>query len=197
MDTVPSNTPHPKNGALVQPYLVAYFKSNGLDIDKNKKWLKEYIKNATILKDSDINESMMHLYCSGNNSPPREGNVSLIVKGWPYRPIQTDAENCYMRSHNFGYRIRLGNVVYECFVFNKTNYNTIINKEKSKYNGSENRVKGGNTLNISNATTQISSKQLKVEYEEMYNGMAMAQTLVAKANIHAIQNEAFYGRDES
>ncbi|ETO31984.1 hypothetical protein RFI_05133, partial [Reticulomyxa filosa] len=204
MDTVPSNTPHPKNGELIQPYLVAYFKSNGLDIDKNKEWLKEYIKNATTLKDSDINESMMHLYCSGNN-PPREGNVSLIVKSWPYRPIQKDAENCYMRSHNFGYRIRLGNVVYEwfrnqkykSFVFNKTNYNTIINEEKSKYNGNENRVKGGNALNISNVTTQISSKQLKVEYEEIYNGMAMAQTLVAKAKIHAIQNEAFYGRDES
>ncbi|ETN99452.1 hypothetical protein RFI_38022 [Reticulomyxa filosa] len=45
MDTVPLNTPHPKNGALIQPYLVAYFKSNGLDIDKNKEWLKEYIKN--------------------------------------------------------------------------------------------------------------------------------------------------------
>ncbi|ETO10543.1 hypothetical protein RFI_26832 [Reticulomyxa filosa] len=75
MDTVPLNTPHPKNGTLIQPYLVAYFKSNGLDIDKNKEWLKEYIKNATILKDSTINESITHLYCSGNN-PPR------IIKDW-------------------------------------------------------------------------------------------------------------------
>ncbi|ETO08118.1 hypothetical protein RFI_29272, partial [Reticulomyxa filosa] len=37
IDTVPSNTPHPKNGALIQSYLVAYFKSTGLDIDKNKE----------------------------------------------------------------------------------------------------------------------------------------------------------------
>ncbi|ETO05606.1 hypothetical protein RFI_31789 [Reticulomyxa filosa] len=101
-----------RNGALIQPYLVAYFKSNGLDIDKNKEWLKEYIKNTTILKDNDINESMTQLYCSDDNNLPREGNASLMVKGWPYRPIQKGAENCYMRSHNFRYRIRLGNVVY-------------------------------------------------------------------------------------
>ncbi|ETO00744.1 hypothetical protein RFI_36696, partial [Reticulomyxa filosa] len=109
MDTVPFNTPHPKNGELIQPYLVAYFKSNGSNIDENKEWLKEYIINAIILKDSDSNESMKHLYCS-NNNPLREGNVSSIVKDWPYRPIQADAENCYLRSHNVGYRIRLGSV---------------------------------------------------------------------------------------
>ncbi|ETO10968.1 hypothetical protein RFI_26407, partial [Reticulomyxa filosa] len=64
------------------------------------EWLKEHIRNAAILKDSDSNESMMHLYCNDNKNPPREGNVSLIVKDWPYRPIQIDAQNCYMRSHN-------------------------------------------------------------------------------------------------
>ncbi|ETN97812.1 hypothetical protein RFI_39714 [Reticulomyxa filosa] len=30
----------------------------------------------------------------------------------------------------------------------------------------------------------------------MHNGMTMVQVLVAKANINAIQNEAFYSRDE-
>ncbi|ETO02484.1 hypothetical protein RFI_34947, partial [Reticulomyxa filosa] len=43
------------------------------------------------------------------------------------------------RSHNVGYRICLGGVVYEwfcnqeckSFVFNKTNYNTVINEEKN------------------------------------------------------------------
>ncbi|ETO32333.1 hypothetical protein RFI_04782 [Reticulomyxa filosa] len=93
MDTVPLNTPHPKNGALIQPYLIAYFKLNGPNIDKNKEWLNEYIKNTTKLKDSGIND----------------------MKDWPYRPIQTNAENCYLRSHNVGYRIRLGNVVYQWF----------------------------------------------------------------------------------
>ncbi|ETN98182.1 hypothetical protein RFI_39332, partial [Reticulomyxa filosa] len=157
----------------------------------------EYIKNATKLKDSGSIESMKHLYCSDNN-PLREGNVSSIVKDWPYRPIQIDAQNCYMRSHNVGYRIRLGNVVYqwfrnqECrsFVFNKTDYNTVINEEKndneSIMSENVNKVKGENTLNHQ---LKISPKQLKVEYEEMYNGMAMVQFLVAKANINAIQNE--------
>ncbi|ETO01382.1 hypothetical protein RFI_36058 [Reticulomyxa filosa] len=37
MDTVPLDTSHPKNGALIQSYLVAYFKLNGFDIDKNKE----------------------------------------------------------------------------------------------------------------------------------------------------------------
>ncbi|ETO00890.1 hypothetical protein RFI_36550 [Reticulomyxa filosa] len=114
------------------------------------------------------------------------------------------------------YRIRLGNVVYqwfrnqECksFVFNKTDYNTAIDEEKNNneniMSGSANKVKGRNTLHVSNATTQIHnhhqleipSKQLKVKYEEMYNGMAIMQTLVAKANINTVQNEAFYSRDE-
>ncbi|ETN99345.1 hypothetical protein RFI_38136, partial [Reticulomyxa filosa] len=101
---------------LIQPYLLAYFKSNGSNIDKNKEWLKKYIKNATELKESNSNESMKHLYCSDNTSlSPREENIPSIVKDWPYRPIQTDAENSYLRSHNVGYRIRLGNVVYEWF----------------------------------------------------------------------------------
>ncbi|ETO23734.1 hypothetical protein RFI_13445 [Reticulomyxa filosa] len=42
----------------------------------------------------------------------------------------------------------------------------------------------------------IPSKQLKVEYEELHNWMTMVQALVAKAKIDAIQNEAFYSRDE-
>ncbi|ETO31783.1 hypothetical protein RFI_05336, partial [Reticulomyxa filosa] len=203
----------------IQPYLVAYFKLNDLEIDKNKEWLKEYITNVTILKDSNSNEIMMQLYCSSNNNNnPREGNVLSIVKDWPYRPIQADAQNCYMRSHNVGYRIRLGNVIYqwfrnqECksFAFNKIDCNTMINEEKNNneniMNENVNKVKGGNTLNVLNATTQINnhhqlkipSKQLKIiEYEEMYNGIAIMQALVAKANINAIQNESFYSRDES
>ncbi|ETO06705.1 hypothetical protein RFI_30687 [Reticulomyxa filosa] len=162
MGTVPLETPHPKNGEFIQPYLVAYFKSNGSNIDKNKTWLEKYIKNATILRDDDSDKSMMHLYCS-NKSSPREGDVSSIVKHWPYRPIQTDADNCYMRNHNVGYRIRLGDDIYRwlcnqerrSLVFNETDYKTVINEEK------------------------------------------MEQALVAKVNIHTIQNGAFYHRDES
>ncbi|ETO01775.1 hypothetical protein RFI_35663, partial [Reticulomyxa filosa] len=43
---------------------------------------------------------------------------------------------------------------------------------------------------------KILSKQLKVKYD-VCNGIAMEQTLVAKANIHTIQNGAFYRRDQS
>ncbi|ETN97829.1 hypothetical protein RFI_39697 [Reticulomyxa filosa] len=134
MHTVPVNTPHPENElGLIQSYLVAYFNLNSPNLDKNKKWLKEYIKNATKLRDSDSNESMRHLYCSDNKSSfPREGNVLSIVKHWPYRPTQTNAASSYLRSNNVGYRIRLGDVIYtwvknqeyKSFVFNKTNYNS-------------------------------------------------------------------------
>ncbi|ETO02367.1 hypothetical protein RFI_35069, partial [Reticulomyxa filosa] len=155
-DTVPFNTPHPRNDALIQPYLVAYFQLNSLNIDKNKEWLKEYIKNATKLKDSDSRESMMHLYCNDIN-PPREGNVSSIVKGWPYRPIQTDAQNSYLKSYNVGYRIRLGDVIYEwfrdqeykSFVFKKRNFNA-ISKPRCSF------------LEL----MKVLSKQLETEFDE-------------------------------
>ncbi|ETO35102.1 hypothetical protein RFI_01972, partial [Reticulomyxa filosa] len=190
MQTVPSNTPHSKNeSGLIQPYLVASFKLGNSSVDKNKEWLKEYIKNATKLRNSESNESMTHLYCSDNNTlsslPPREGNVLSIVKNWPHRPIQADAQNCYLRSHNVGYRIRLGSVIYEwfrdqeykSFVFKRRNYNAAINEEKSDNENivsvSANKVKGGNTLNkplskIPSHTElmKILSKQLNVEYNE-------------------------------
>ncbi|ETO11587.1 hypothetical protein RFI_25789, partial [Reticulomyxa filosa] len=217
METVPSNTPHPKNESdLIQPYLVAYFQWNGSNIDQNKEWLKGYIKNVTKFRESDSKKSMKHLYCNGNNEscfPPREVNVLSIVKHWPYRPIQTNAQNCYMRSHNVGYRIRLGDVIYQwfrnqeggCFLFNKSNYNMVINEDTMS--GNTNKVKGdskSNALNESSTQTpshsklmELLSKQLKVPYEEVCNGIAVEQALVAKANIHTIQTGAFYRRDAS
>ncbi|ETO34309.1 hypothetical protein RFI_02785 [Reticulomyxa filosa] len=205
MDTVPLNTPHSKNGELIQPYLVAYFKSNDLDIDKNKEWLKEYIKNATILKDSNSNESMMHLYCSDINNPPREGKVLSIVEYWPYRPIQTDAQNCCLRSHNVGYRVRLGSVIYEwfrdqeckSFVFKKRNYNAIFKENTMKSEKSNEYVPSPSETLSHTELMKVLSKQWKVRFDEMYNGMALKQALVAKANIRTIQNEAFYHHNES
>ncbi|ETO17843.1 NTPase [Reticulomyxa filosa] len=223
METVPSDTPHPRDEhKLIQPYLTAYFPWNGANIDQNKKWLKEYIKNATQLRDSNSNISMKHLYCSdGNNKqslnnslPPREGSLPSVVKHWPYRPIQIDANNCYLRSHNVGYRVRLGDDIYQwfrnqeskSFVFNRSNYNEAINNKSSTYENA-NSVKGGNSSNTylsssSNLPThselmKLLSKQLKVPYDEVYNGIAVEQALVAKANIYAIQKGAFYRRDES
>ncbi|ETO03428.1 hypothetical protein RFI_33979 [Reticulomyxa filosa] len=141
MKTVPSNTPHPKNGdILIQPYLVAYFQLNGSKINKNKLWLKEYIKNAIILKNEKSKKSMRHLYCSDkrshNDFPLREGSLPLIVKEWPYRPIQKDTNNCYLRNHNVGCRIRLGNAIYRWFhdqeikssVFYAKNYSAAVQK---------------------------------------------------------------------
>ncbi|ETN99956.1 hypothetical protein RFI_37511, partial [Reticulomyxa filosa] len=45
MNLKPCNEMSLMNGELIQPYLVAYFKSNDLNIDENKEWLKEYITN--------------------------------------------------------------------------------------------------------------------------------------------------------
>ncbi|ETO34332.1 hypothetical protein RFI_02762, partial [Reticulomyxa filosa] len=177
MDTVPSDTPHPKDDALIQPYLVAYFKSNDSDIDKNKEWLKKYITNATKLKDGDSNESMMHLYCN-------------------------DAQNCYMRSHNVGYRIRLGSVIYtwfrdqeyKSFVFQKKKYNAICKENGNKSN--ECVPLSIETLNHAELM-KVLSKQLNIDFDEIYNRIVVKQALVAKAKINAIQNRAFYRRDES
>ncbi|ETO02474.1 hypothetical protein RFI_34957 [Reticulomyxa filosa] len=60
-----------------------------------------------------------------------------------------------------------------------------------------------NTLNkhlskISSHTELIKIlSKLNVEYNEVYNGIVVEQALVAKANIHSVQNEAFYRRDAS
>ncbi|ETO07080.1 hypothetical protein RFI_30311, partial [Reticulomyxa filosa] len=212
MTTIPLNKPHLINEhGLIQPYLVAYFTSNGSSIDNNKEWLKKYIKNATILKDSGSNESMKHLYCSDNKSlSPREENISSTVKDWP--------QNCNLRSHNVRYRIRLDSVVYEWFrnqkykrfVFKRRNHNKAIHEEKSNNENIKNGVKGGNKSNASKKCSlsfveipshselmKILSKQLKVKYDDVYNGIAVEQAIVAKANIHTIQNGAFYRRDES
>ncbi|ETO14922.1 NTPase [Reticulomyxa filosa] len=132
MQTVPSNTPHPSmtttkdnNFKLIQPYVAAYFPCNSVNISQNKKWLKDYIKKASKLKNSKHKQSMAHFLPS-------------IAKDWPYRPVQTDANNCYLRGHNVGYRIRLGgDGAYEwfrdqegkSFVFNRSHHNKGINKK--------------------------------------------------------------------
>ncbi|ETO05574.1 hypothetical protein RFI_31820 [Reticulomyxa filosa] len=159
MKTVPSNTPHPRNEQRIQPYVVAYFPCNGKNIDRNKSWLKDYIKTATELKSANENDSMSHLYCSDkkiNRLPPCEGDVSAIVNNWPYRPVQTDANNCYLRSHNVGYRIRTGDHIYEwlydeerkSLIFKKANCtennNEAMISHGSVLTGNTNRVMGGN-----------------------------------------------------
>ncbi|ETO11494.1 hypothetical protein RFI_25882 [Reticulomyxa filosa] len=119
-----------------------------------------------------------------------------------------------MRSHNVGYRIRLGDLIYQlfrnqeggCFLFNKAKYNAAINEEQ-KYYEDTNKVKGDNKSNTLNESSpqilshselmKLLSKQLKVPYEEVYNGIAVEQALVAKANIRTIQKEAFYRCDTS
>ncbi|ETO31318.1 hypothetical protein RFI_05806 [Reticulomyxa filosa] len=138
--TIPSNTPYPnkiilasdKQSKFIQPYLVAYFPWNGPNINQNKKWLKEYVKITTILRDSNYNESMRYLYCSTNNklfnNSPREGNVLSIVNEWPYRLIQTDTNNGYLQNHNIGYRIRLDAVHYQWF--RDQEYNSFVLKKK-------------------------------------------------------------------
>ncbi|ETN99361.1 viral A-type inclusion protein [Reticulomyxa filosa] len=143
MDTVPSNTPHRRNKhKWIQPYLVAYFPCNSENINKNKEWLKNYIKNAFALRNKESDESMKYLYCSDiqslDDAPPREGESPSIAENWPYRPVQTDAENCYMRGHNVGYRIRLGDNLYrwfrdqegKSFVFHRSHHSIGMNKQK-------------------------------------------------------------------
>ncbi|ETO00312.1 hypothetical protein RFI_37135 [Reticulomyxa filosa] len=129
----------------------AYFKLGDSSIDKSKEWLKEYIKNATKLRNSESNESMTHLYCSDNNTlssvPPRESNVLSIVKKLTTlsnsnacTKLLFEKSQCGI-SNSFGWN----------FVFKKRNYNAAINEEKSNNENmvsvSANKVKGGNTLN--------------------------------------------------
>ncbi|ETO14619.1 hypothetical protein RFI_22749 [Reticulomyxa filosa] len=148
MKTVPSNTSHPKKTIQIndkrckeiQPYVVAYFPCDSENINKNKEWLKNYIKYAFALRNDESDKSMKHLYCSDiqslHDTPPREGELPSIVKSWPYRPVQTKANNCYLRSHNVGYRIRLDENLYKwfrnqeekSFVFDRSNHSKGMNE---------------------------------------------------------------------
>ncbi|ETO33882.1 hypothetical protein RFI_03214 [Reticulomyxa filosa] len=127
METVPFNTPHPKNkDGLIQPYLVAYFLCNSVILDKNKEWLRDYVKYTFAFRNEKSDQSMRYLYCSDIH-PPHEGELPSIVKDWPYCPVQTSAGNCYLRNHNVGYQIRLGNI-----------YKWFRSKECKKHNNSKN-----------------------------------------------------------
>ncbi|ETO02126.1 hypothetical protein RFI_35311, partial [Reticulomyxa filosa] len=67
------------------------------------------------------------------------------------------------------------------FVFEKRNSNAIL--KPSDIRPSE--------------LMKILSKQLKAEFDEVYNGIAFKQALVAKANISTSQSRASCCRDES
>ncbi|ETN97855.1 hypothetical protein RFI_39671 [Reticulomyxa filosa] len=133
------------------------------------------------------------------------------MKDWSYRPIQKDAENCYLRNHNIGYRIRLGSVVYEwlrdqegkSFVFKRRNYSAVLNEEKGNNENKKNGVKGGNESNASNKRSlssveipshsevmKILSKQLKVKYDDWKSSCCKSK--------HSYNSKwAFFRRDES
>ncbi|ETO34401.1 hypothetical protein RFI_02694 [Reticulomyxa filosa] len=121
MKTVPSNISPPKkidnDCEWAQPYLVSYFQCSGSNVKQNKEWLKEYIKNATKLRDSQSKKSMKHLYCSDGNDfpPPREGSSPMITDNWPYCRVSIDANTCYLQNHDVGYRIRLGEAIFQWF----------------------------------------------------------------------------------
>ncbi|ETO02529.1 phosphorylase [Reticulomyxa filosa] len=91
MGTVPLNTPHLKkvisingnNYEAIQPYLVAFFPCDSSNIEQNKEWLKNYIKYAIELRNSDSTESMEHLY--GNVSKPHSVLPLKVVGHQPQR----------------------------------------------------------------------------------------------------------------
>ncbi|ETO29856.1 hypothetical protein RFI_07265 [Reticulomyxa filosa] len=225
MNTVPSKTLHPKivsinndnNSELIQPYIVSYFRWNTANINEYKKWLINYVKIATKLRDSDNNVSMKHLYwCDqpSHNISPCNKDISSIIKNWPYRPVQTDANNCYLRSHNVGYRIRLGNTLYEwfrkqegkSFVFNQRRDHQQKSGYENMVNEPLNKVMGKKSSNVSSSSPLVDipshvelmkllSKQLKVPHDEVLNGIAVEQSLVSKAKIDKIQKGAYFRRD--
>ncbi|ETO04723.1 hypothetical protein RFI_32673 [Reticulomyxa filosa] len=110
-----------------------------------------------------------------------------------------------MRSYNIGYRICLGSMIYEWF--RDQEYKSFMFKKKLQCNHQRKYNKNGNKSNeriLSSIETlnhaeliNTFSKQLNVEFDELYNRMAVKQALVAKAKIYGIQNESFYRRDES
>ncbi|ETO04566.1 hypothetical protein RFI_32831, partial [Reticulomyxa filosa] len=217
LDTVPNGISHTRkidnNHELIQPYLAAYFPYDDSSINQNKEWLKKYIAKVTKLRNDKKKDSMEYLYC--DKTCPREGISPLIVKEWPYRPIQTDANNCYLRSHNFGYRIRLGDTFYqwfrdqECksFVFNRSHYNTALDRQKSDHGstvkGDKNKSKGVNMSNTSSLVPdhkglmKLLSEQLKVQYRDVRAGIAVEQSLVAMAAIQTIQKGARFRREDT
>ncbi|ETO30954.1 hypothetical protein RFI_06165 [Reticulomyxa filosa] len=105
------------NCEVIQPYLLAYFQLNTSNTNKHKIWLKDYIKEATKLRNSESKKMMEHLYGINKKSQrenfPRVEKVPEIAKKWPYLPVQIDARNCHLRSDNVGYCIRTGEAIYK------------------------------------------------------------------------------------
>ncbi|ETO00350.1 hypothetical protein RFI_37097 [Reticulomyxa filosa] len=107
----------------------ALFSCNDINV-KHKEYLKNYIKDAFILRNNKSSEVMKHLYCS--NIFPCKEKLPSIVENWSYRPAQGNAENCYLRNHNIGYRIRLGDIIYEWFR-NREGKSFLLNKGYLKF----------------------------------------------------------------
>ncbi|ETO03237.1 hypothetical protein RFI_34173 [Reticulomyxa filosa] len=108
MKTIPSDTHLNKIGSIKNKDCTLIKPCNDINV-KHKEWLKYYIKDAFILRNNKSSEVMKHLYCS--NIFPCKEKLPSIVENWSYRPAQGNAENCYLRNHNIGYRIRLGDII--------------------------------------------------------------------------------------
>ena len=108
---------HVLQEGYVRPYLVAHFPWK--DYDQHKGWLTRYLvgalKNYFDYEDKSV--AIDHLYQEGQSAPGHKDEEKLgsAWTDWPYRPTQTSARNCIMRSHNVGCRIGLGEKLYVWF----------------------------------------------------------------------------------
>ena len=127
LGTVPKSTGHqveprvisiarkPVQMDHVKPYAVAYFPLS--TYSKHKTWLKDYLEDAVrnyVDMICPVTKAMHHLYQVGGKGPC-EGEQPVWITDWPYRPVQTTAQNCVMRSYNVGCHIRLGEDFYRWF----------------------------------------------------------------------------------
>ena len=113
MATIPQNSLPPMRRSPshsqreVQPFLVTYFPIE--DLDKKRPALVEYLVHSAQNQDEPSEIVMPLLYKKIPAIGPRPPHIAR----WPYHLEQTDAQNCIIRNHNVGMRIRLGKVFYD------------------------------------------------------------------------------------
>jgi HEAT repeat protein len=195
---------HPTNPKdEIQPYLVACFPLQ--DWSSQRPRLQNYLAEAGKLYGQPASQVINHLYRKGHITE----NLPAFVQAWPYRPQQTTAQNCFMRSHNVGYRIRVGEALYR-WLRKRALENSLFERvfieeqseEKAPHAGSlqGNNLKGGSVashhpLPSHQELMKHFATCLNVDYSQVYTGIAVEQTLVGKAGIARRQAGASYRRN--
>ena len=137
----------------------------------------------------------------------------IAVQKWPTQNKQTNAHNCTMSSHNFGVMIRAGELSPLLFNFERAQIwqevqgaanaeplaHAALHGTGVKYTGAPKATmfqppSVSTAVPTHEALMRHLARELKVDYTEVYSGIAVEQTLVNMAQITTVQTGAQYRR---